>query len=79
MSRINNAGQLTEGHLREEVMDHMVVSNIVQEEASLPTKERPVYRRSSATLVVPFLAAVVREVSVRVVQVGDHDEPMGNQ
>lgn len=52
----------------------MVVGDIVEEEATLPAKEGPVDGGGSAALEVPFLSAVVGEVGVGVVEVGDHDD-----
>jgi hypothetical protein len=55
------------------VVDDVVVGNIMEEEASLPSEERPVDGSGSTALEVPLLAAVMGESRVGVVQVGDHD------
>ena len=44
------------------VVDNMEVSDIVQEESSLPSQEVTVNSGCSTTLEVPFLAAVVWEI-----------------
>ena len=56
------------------VMDDMEVSDVVEEEAALPSEERPVDGGSGTTLEVPFLATVVRESGVGVMEVGDHND-----
>ena len=52
----------------------MVVSDIVEEEASLPAKNITINSGDSTTLEVPFLAAIVGEEGIGVVEVGDHDD-----
>ena len=49
----------TERHLREEVVNDMVVRHIVQEEAALPSQEWSVYSRSRTSLIVPLFRTVV--------------------
>ena len=56
------------------MMDDVEVSDIVEEEAALPSQEVPVNGGSGSTLEVPFLATVVRKCGVGVVEVCDHDD-----
>ena len=51
------------------MVDDVVVGNIVEEEAAHPAQERPVNGSSSAALEGPFLATVVGELEVGVVEV----------
>jgi hypothetical protein len=44
----------------------------------LPAEEGAIDSSGRATLVTPSAAAVVRDVRVRVVEVGDHGEPVGD-
>jgi len=67
---------VVERHLGEEVVDNVEVSDVVEEESSLPSKDRSVNGGSGTSLEVPFLSAVVGHDGVGVVQVGDHDEPV---
>lgn len=69
---------LTEGHLREIMMDDVVVRDTVQEKPALPAEEVPVHGGSSTTRIRPGLVAVVREFEVGVMQVGDHHEPVAD-
>jgi hypothetical protein len=52
----------------------MVVSNIMEEETTLPSQEVPVDGRGSTALEVPLLAAVVWQIGISVVEVSDHDD-----
>lgn len=70
---------VVERHLREEVMNDVEVRNIMEEEAALPSEERPVDGGSGTTLEVPFLATVVGESRIGVMEVGDHNEPVGDK
>lgn len=79
LEMLSSFGAVVEGHLGEEVMDDMEVSDIVEEEASLPAENGPVNGSGSATLEVPFLAAVVRHDRVGVMKISDHDEPVGDR
>jgi hypothetical protein len=56
------------------VVDNVVVGDIVEEEASLPAKERTIDGTSSTTLEVPLLTAIVGHGSVSVMEVGNHDD-----
>jgi hypothetical protein len=56
------------------VVNDMEVGNVVEKEAPLPTQEVPVDGGGSTSLETPFLAAVVREIRIGVVQVCDHDD-----
>lgn len=67
------------GHLGEEVVDDVEVSDTVEEEVSLPAEEVPVDGRSGTAGVAPGITAVVGDDGVGVVQVGDHDEPVSHQ
>lgn len=67
-----------ERHLGEEVVDDVIVGDIVEEEASLPSEEGTVDGAGGATLERPLSLAVMRETLISVVEVGDHDEPVGN-
>jgi hypothetical protein len=60
------------------VVDDVVVGDIVQEETALPAQEIPVNSARCATLVAPLLVAIMGKQGVGVMQVGDHDEPMGD-
>jgi len=55
-------------------MNDMEVSDIVKEEAALPSEERPVDSGSSTTLEIPLLATVVWESGIGVMKIGDHDD-----
>ena len=55
------------------MMNDMEVRDIMKEEAALPSEERPVDGGSGTTLEVPFLAPVVGESGIGVMEVGDHD------
>lgn len=70
--------KLTEGQFREEMMYHMIVGDIVQEEPALPAQEVPVDGGSCTALVVPFLSTIMWQERIGVMQIGDHDEPMGD-
>lgn len=61
------------------VMDDMEMSNIVEEETALPSKEVTVDGSSSTALEVPLLAAVMGQSRVRVVKVSDHDDCLINE
>ena len=54
----------------------VVMGDIVEEEAALPAEEGAIDGSGRATLVTPSAAAVVRDIRVCVVEVGDHDEPV---
>ena len=69
---------VVERHLGEEVVDDVEVSDVVEEESSLPTENGSVNGSSSTTLEVPFLSAVVGHDGVGVVEVSNHDEPVRN-
>jgi len=56
------------------VMNDVEVRNIMEEEAALPSEERPVNGGSGTTLEVPFLATVVGESRIGVMEVGDHND-----
>lgn len=55
----------------------MKMRNIMQEEPPLPPQKRSVDRRCCTSLEIPRLGAVMREEAIGVMEVGDHDEPMG--
>jgi hypothetical protein len=59
---------IVERHLGEEVVDDVVVGHVVEEEATLPAKERTVDSASCATLEAPLALAVVRKALVGVVE-----------
>jgi hypothetical protein len=56
------------------MMDDVVVGDIVEEEATLPSQKVSVDGCSSSTLEVPFLASVVRELRVSMVEICNHDD-----
>lgn len=56
----------------------MEVSDVVQEEATHPPKARPINSCRGATLEAPLSITVVGQDRVGVVEVSDHDEPVGN-
>ena len=56
------------------MMNDMEVRDIMEEEAALPSEERPVDGGSGTTLEVPFLATVVGESGIGVMEVGDHND-----
>lgn len=70
--------QLTERHLGEEVVDHMIVRHVVEEETALPSKNISIDSTSGTTLVGPLLASVVGKHGVGMVEIRDHDEPVGH-
>jgi len=70
---------MVEGHLGEEMVDDMIMCNVVKKEAALPAQEVAVDSSCRPPLEVPFLGTVMRECSVGVVQISDHDEPMANR
>lgn len=53
----------------------MVVGNVVEEESTSPTKERSIHSRQSSTEESPLLTSIMGDGRVRVVQVGQHDNP----
>lgn len=57
-------------------MDDVEVGDTVEEEVTHPAEEVTVEGRSGTTRVGPLLAAVVGQLGVGVVEVGDHNEPM---
>lgn len=61
------------------VVDDMEVSDIVEEEATLPAEEVTVNGSSGTALEVPLFATIVRERRVGVVKVGDHNNCTGCQ
>lgn len=69
---------LTERHLREEVMNDMEVSDMVEEEVALPAQEVPVHRGGGTTGEAPRVVAVVRKHGIRVMKIGNHHEPVGD-
>ena len=62
-----------EGHLREEVMDNVIVCDVVEEETTLPSEERTVDRARCTTLETPFTLAVVRKALVGVMKLNIKD------
>ena len=54
----------------------VVVRDVVQEEAAGPAEQRAVDGRDGAAEEGPLLAAVVRDGRVRVVQEGEHHDPV---
>lgn len=58
------------------VVDDMVMGDVVKEEAALPAQEVTIDGRSSTALEVPFLATIVRELRVSVVEIRDHNNLM---
>lgn len=73
-TQANHAILLTEGHLREKVVNHVIVRNIMQEEATLPAEEVAIDGARSATLEGPFTFSEMGQLRVGVVEVGDHDK-----
>ena len=71
-----NEYMLTERHLGEEVVDDVEVGNTVEEEVAHCAEEVTVDGSSSTAGVRPLLIAVVGQLGVGVVEVGDHDEPV---
>lgn len=57
-----------ERHRREEMMRHVEMRDVVQEEAPLPSEEGPVHRAGGAALEGPGTFAVVREALVGVME-----------
>ena len=55
-------------------MDDMVVSDVVQEETSLPTEEVAINRSRRTALEVPFLATIVRKFWGGVMKISNHDD-----
>ena len=60
-------------------MDYVEVRNVVQEEASLPTKHRAVYCGCGASLVVPSCFSIMRQHGIRMMQIRNADKPVGHQ
>jgi hypothetical protein len=54
----------------------MVMGDIVEEEPTRPSQQRPVDGRDSATEERPLPVAEVRNSGVGVVEVGQHDNPV---
>ena len=54
------------------MVNDVVVCDIMEEEAPLPAQEVPIRRRGSPTLEVPLALAIVWELDVGVLEVGDH-------
>lgn len=52
----------------------MVMSDIMEEETSLPSQEVPVDGCGGTALEVPFLAAIVGHIRISVMEVSDHDD-----
>jgi hypothetical protein len=52
--------------------------NVMEEEATLPAQKVSVDSGSSTTLVSPCVIAVVWKLRICVVEVGDHNEPVGD-
>ena len=75
---LRSFGSMVEGQLGEEVMDDMIMRNIVEEESSLPPKEITIDSSSCTALESPLVLPVVGHFGVGVVQVSDHDKPMGD-
>lgn len=69
---------LASGGRNTHVMDNMVVCHIVEEETALPSKEVPVDSCSCSTLEVPFLATIVWQRGIGVVEVSDHNDCIQN-
>lgn len=67
---------LTKGHLGEEVVDHMVMGNVMQEKSTHPPEEVSVDSGSGPPREAPFAIAIVREFGIRVVKVSYHNKPM---
>lgn len=55
---------------------NVVVGDVVEEEAASPAQERPVNGRGCAAEERPLLLAVVGDGGVRVVEVGEHHNPV---
>ncbi len=51
----------------------MIMSNVVEEETTLPSKEGSINGSSGAALKIPLLSAVVRQGRIRMVEISDHD------
>jgi hypothetical protein len=60
------------------MVNDVVVGNIVQEETTLPAQEVPVNSACCAALVAPLLVAIMGKHGVGVMQISDHDEPVGD-
>lgn len=58
------------------MVNDVEVGDAVKEEVAHPTEEIAVKRCCSTTRERPFLAAVMGQLRVGVVEVGDHDEPV---
>lgn len=70
--------RVPKGDPGEEVMDNMIVCNVVQEETPLPAQEGPVDSAGCAALEGPCSLSVMRKSFVRVMEIGYHNEPMGD-
>lgn len=73
------ADRLTKGHFREEMVNDMVMSYIVQEKASLPSQEITIDSASSPSLVGPLSSAEMRQLRVGVMKVCNHDKLAGEE
>jgi len=71
-------GTMIKWHFGEKMVDDVIMSYVVEKETSLPAEKRPVDCSSGTTLEIPLLAPVVRHNGVGVMQVSDHDKPMGH-
>lgn len=71
-------GLLTERHLGKVVVRDVMVGDTVQEELALPAEEITVHGGRGTAGKRPRRVAVVRQLRVCVMQVGDHDEPVAH-
>lgn len=71
-------GSMIEWHFGEEMVDDVVVGYIMQEKSPLPSQEVTVHCAGCAALKGPFLLAEVWQLRVGVMEICDHDEPMGD-
>lgn len=55
-------------------MNDMEMSDIMEEETALPSKNWSIDRGGRTPLEVPLLAAIVRHNRIRVMKVGNHDD-----
>ena len=53
----------------------MIMRNVMEEMTSNPTKERTINGRESTTEECPFFVAVMGNSGIRVVEVGEHNDP----
>lgn len=74
---IKSVDRLTKGHFRKEMVNHVVMSHIVQEKASLPSQEITINSASSPSLIGPLSFAEMRQLGIGVMKIRNHNKLAG--